>query len=81
MRVGGFDDWNATTFTSDNTAVAISRYRDYVSSGPHAESVPADIFSTPAYALTVPGGQQIASITLPSAASSGQLHIFSIAVN
>ncbi len=77
----GFDDWNATTFTSDNTAVAICGYRDYVTSGPHAESIPADIFSTPAYALTVPGGQQIASITLPSAASSGQLHIFSIAVN
>jgi hypothetical protein len=77
----GLGNWDAAATTSDNVKVASCPYRDHVGSGPHTESVPVSMFSTAAYALTVPSGQQIASITLPRTVSSGQMHIFSVAVN
>ncbi|HUY78389.1 MAG TPA: PQQ-binding-like beta-propeller repeat protein [Ktedonobacterales bacterium] len=73
----GFSDWtlNAgrSTVMSGDTIVATTTYRDQTNGG--HQSVKTYVFYT---AVTFPVGKTVASVTLPSTTSKGQIHVFAV---
>ena len=74
-----FSDWTlnggSASVMSGNTVAITAPYRDNSSGG--KETVTTDVFATSPVSL--PTGKTIASVTLPSSANQGLIHVFAIA--
>jgi predicted alpha-1,2-mannosidase len=74
-----FSDWTlnggSASVMSGNTVAVTTPYRDNSSGG--EETVTTDVFATSPVSL--PAGKTIASVTLPSSANQGLIHVFAIA--
>ena len=75
-----FSDWTlnggSASVMSGNTVAVTGTYRDNSSGG--KETVTTEVFATSPVTLTA--GKTIASVTLPSSANQGFIHVFAIAV-
>jgi hypothetical protein len=74
-----FSDWTlnggAAKVQAGNTVAVTTAYRDTGSGG--RDAVTTKVFATSPVAL--PSGKTVASVTLPSSANQGSLHVFAIA--
>ncbi|ACU71561.1 mannosyl-glycoproteinendo-beta-N-acetylglucosaminidase [Catenulispora acidiphila DSM 44928] len=74
-----FSDWTlnggSASVQSGNTVAVTTSYRDTTSGG--RDGVSTYVFATSPRSL--PAGKTVASVTLPSAANQGNLHVFAIA--
>ncbi|MEY9910205.1 hypothetical protein ABIA35_006449 [Catenulispora sp. MAP12-49] len=74
-----FSDWTlnggSASVQSGNTVAVSTAYRDTTSGG--RDGVATKVFATSAISLTA--GKTVASVTLPSSANQGALHVFGIA--
>jgi hypothetical protein len=75
-----FSDWTLNGGTASvqagNTVAITTPYRDTSSGG--QDTVTTNVFATSPVSL--PSGKTVASITLPTRADRGELHVFAIAV-
>ena len=73
-----FSDWTlnggSASVQSGNTVAIATSYRDTTSGG--QDTVTANVFATSPISLT--SGKTVASVTLPSSANQGELHVFAI---
>jgi hypothetical protein len=74
-----FSDWTlnggSASVQSGNTVAVTTSYRDTTSGG--QETVTTNVFATSPVTLT--SGKTVASVTLPTSANQGELHVFAIA--
>ncbi len=80
MSVGlGFSDWTlnggGSSVESGNTTAVTTAYRD--TSGGTEDDTTTYVFATTPVSL--PSGETVKSVTLPSSVSTGELHVFAIA--
>ena len=75
-----FSDWTlnggSASVQSGNTVALTTPYRDTTSGG--QQSVTTNVFATSPVSL--PSGKTVTSVTLPTSADQGELHVFAIAV-
>jgi Glycosyl hydrolases family 18 len=75
-----FSDWTLNGGTASvqagNTVAITTPYRDTSSGG--QDTVTTNVFATSP--ISLPSGKTVASITLPTSADQGELHVFAIAV-
>ena len=75
-----FSDWTLNGGTASvqagNTVAITTPYRDTSSGG--QDTVTTNVFATSP--ISLPSGKTVASITLPTSADQGELHVFAIAI-
>jgi hypothetical protein len=69
----GFTDWTAGSAAFGNGIAASMGYRN--SAGGSSQQIGTKVFTTN---IPLPGGKTVASVTLPSSADQGLLHIFAL---
>jgi hypothetical protein len=73
-----FSDWTlnggSASVQSGNTVAITTAYRDTTSGG--RDGVSTNVFATSP--ISLPAGKTVTSVTLPSTANQGQLHVFAI---